>query len=202
MIKGIDISHWNEYKAFTPHIDHIDFCFIKATEGLNYIDNMAYDFAEYMLKKDKLIGFYHFAKFNTPIDSIKEAKHFVKSIRSYVELRNAVLALDVEASALNKSVEYSEIFMSYCYEKLGVKPLIYCSHNEVNRFKELQDNGNKLWVAKWNNSKNITSKILKSEIPKTIYWEKPSIWQYSNMNNSLDCNVFNGTKKQFMKLGK
>ena len=188
MIEGIDISHWNWSKLikerFTFNTFAIsNFIIMKATQGLRYKDDKMIRFMQEIYTPvtrnyDKHIGFYHFADAKTADSWKAEANNFISSIQSYIGYY-PVLALDVEADALNKKYidEWSAAFISYVEEKTGIKPMLYCSQSACKKFKKTCETGAGLWVAKY--GKEPTKAQIK---PWTFY----AIWQYTSKPYDLD----------------
>lgn len=187
MLKGIDISHWQENDVLSGVIDfkNYDFILMKATEGLSFKDKY---FRKYMdiLPSSKLAGAYHFAHAECN-DPIKEARFYLNEIRPYIG--SILMALDLEDKSLaNKKLdEWALKFCNYVYEETGIRPLIYCSQSTCKRLKRTAGAGFGLWVAEYSVEK-----------PKSVkpfpFW---AIWQYTN--RPIDHDYFNGNREQFIK---
>ena len=76
---GIDISNWQV--GIKPSSMQIDFCIIKATEGVGFVDKCFKNWANELVESDKLFGFYHFARNNPPYD---EAVFFYETTKNYI----------------------------------------------------------------------------------------------------------------------
>ena len=195
MLNGIDISHHNSNMSNPHDINLVDFVIMKATEGIRFKDPKM-DFYMRILDKEKLYGFYHFARPDLGNDPEDEAQHFVNTVRKYISDRS-ILALDVEANALNcgNLDAWCSIFAQVVDVETGILPMIYCSQAECKRFPATAALGCGLWVAKW--SKN---KPTQKQIDPWSFW---AIWQWSSSGNfsgvRCDCDIFNGTREQFMK---
>lgn len=202
MIKGVDISLWNwDYLSrvnFAPLKDLTMFTLMKASEGSTYKDrkldlyyNILHGSGNGRPDKDRMYGFYHFARpenMNTPE---QEAANFLGLIRHHAG--HAIFALDVEAGALSLTqARLDKWVYEWCrivYESVGVKPLIYCSAAETKRFPRAAEYDCGLWVAKWSSKKPTKKEIL----PWKIY----AIWQDGTNNGLIDSNQFNGTPEQW-----
>lgn len=189
MLKGIDISHHNKYQIFPKNgkpqlvLSKHDFIIMKATEGKTYVDPCLDDYLQ-QLAPDQLYGFYHFARpeRNRAKD---EAKHFCDTIGRYGE--SAILVLDWEAQAVSQPIEWALEWMQYVEKVYGKKPLIYCSSWYTKKLKPLLENNNGLWVAHYTNKKQ----------PTVYTYPTFALWQYSS--EPYDKDVFNGTRKQWLK---
>ena len=195
MLNGIDISHHNKNMKHISDINEFDFVIMKASEGASYQDPALNIFVNY-LDKNTLRGFYHYARPENGNTAKKEAENFVRTILKY---SNApfIVALDVEGEALKyKNLdEWVLHWCKYVYNALGIRPLIYTSEYECQRFKLAFDFGCGLWVAKWS-----LQRPNKDRIKPWRFW---AIWQKSSKKIvsgvRCDFNVFNGTREQFLK---
>lgn len=195
MLKGLDISHHNKNMKDIRVLNKYDFIIMKSSEGSTYRDP-ALAFYMNILNKNMLKGFYHFARPENGNLAKSEASNFLSSILKYIDGR-AILALDVEAGALN----YKDLdkwvydFCKYVYDATGIRPMIYCSEAECHRFKKAAAFSCGLWVAKWSITKPSKSKIKP--------WEFWAIWQKSDREvvSGVRCDLdyFNGSKEQFIK---
>lgn len=185
-LKGIDISHHNKYQIASGQLDlsKQDFIIAKVTEGATFKDPM---FDEYMKAIDYLekpYGIYHYARPENN-DAIKEARHFIDTIKSDGE--KAILVLDWEAKATQFDIQWAVDWLRYVEQYFGKKPLIYCSSWYTKKLKPVLDNGNGLWVAHYTKAKK-----------PTIYtYPFYAIWQYSS--DPYDKDVFNGNLSQWLK---
>lgn len=200
MIKGIDISHHNNFKDPTDILQY-DFVIMKATEGCNFKDPKIKLYNDVLSSAGDdmpVRGFYHFARPERLNHYGDEAANFLKTVAPYLKY-SPILALDVEAQAL-KFPDLDDWCLAWCkyvYNMTRVKPLIYCSAAECHRFKKCAAFGCGLWVAKW----SITKPTKKQILP----WEFWAIWQYYNAalisGAKTDCDYFNGTIEQLVKYG-
>ena len=221
-LNGIDISGWN-YGIDLSKVAG-DFVIIKATQGTTYKNarehgDTAYyrKLADAALKAGKLIGFYHFP--NSSRGAVKEANYFYEAVKPYIG--RAVLVLDWENNDQNKQnnlkagVSYAKKFLDRVYSLSGVKPLIYMSRSVTKEYNwsSVANAGYGLWVAQYLykyydkpqvgyvNNPTLTSGGFGA-------WKKPTIYQYtsngrlSGTNNTLDLDVFYGTRADWLKLAR
>lgn len=189
MIRGIDISHHNQWQIFPKkgepaiNFDKHDFIIMKATEGRTYVDPCMKKYVE-MLPENKLHGFYHFARPENNSAEV-EAKHFCDTLGELGE--DAILVLDWEAKATSCPIQWAVDWCNYVERIYGKKPLIYCSSWYTKKLKPLLDNNNGLWVAHYTKNKK----------PTVHTYPTWAMWQYSS--DPYDKNVFNGSSNQFRK---
>lgn len=151
-IHGIDVSHhqdtinWDEVKKFG-----VTFVFVKATEGIDYLDTMFTHNWQNVEKENMIRGAYHF--YESDDDPVQQAAWFVNNVKSFKGVLPPVI--DVESAGHNKVTieEYQNklIVLLNEVEKLtGIEPLIYSSPNFAAKY--LTDNKfgkYKLWIAEY-----------------------------------------------------
>lgn len=101
-MKGIDISTHNKKIDFKKvKGEGIEVVIIKATEGINYIDNMLEEHYKGASKEGLNIGFYHFMSEKT--EPREQARDFYNSIKN--KKYNVLPCLDIETNNLKRSKE-------------------------------------------------------------------------------------------------
>mgnify|MGYP000309260442 CR=1 FL=1 len=58
--KGIDVSHYDGKIEWQKTLNHVDFVFVKATEGITYTDPRYHENASALQNVEQAIGAYHF----------------------------------------------------------------------------------------------------------------------------------------------
>lgn len=193
MLNGIDVSGWQTPQDVRSHWDPGQFCMIKATEGDNFksdsldaLYSVIQAGSSSIIAKDKLYGFYHFAR---PDQSTadKEAAWFLRAVGHHKGY--ALFALDWEAQALSYDPFWALSWLRQVEEKTGSKPLFYISASEENsgKYATIRDAGYPLWVAHWG---------VKS--PTVRCWRNWAMWQYTD--RPLDKDQFNGDVKEWRDL--
>jgi lysozyme len=182
-IYGIDVSHnngtidWEKVQSSTPANS---FAFIKATEGVGYVDPMCQANATAVSQKTKLrFGYYHFASLNNSTnvskDATDEANWFVQTMQTLPEA-SLVPVLDIERndSKLTPAQvqEWISAFMSQM-DVLGFPKVILYSY--VSFLNDSLPQGHPfgslpLWIAHYTSSPQPT-------IPHG--WTAYTLWQYS-----------------------
>lgn len=122
VMKGIDISDWQE--GFDLAAARPDFVIIKATEGLNIVDECCDGFVQEAIRLDIPFGYYHFAR---PNDPAAEAKYFYSNTRGYAG--KGIPILDFEVPNPNSWIE------TWCktfYQLSGIKPWFYTYSDCIN----------------------------------------------------------------------
>lgn len=173
MIRGIDVSHWQgiiDWKKVKT-----DFVFMKATQGVKYVDPMFKENQKNARAYGNLCGFYHFAE---GTDIKKEAAHFVKTIGELKQ--NEIVILDWEIEHENPT-RWCREWLDEVKRLTGVKPILYTNEARVKSINwtivVAGDYG--LWVAKY----------LKPDFgifppsffrPVSDEWPFWVLWQYSS----------------------
>lgn len=186
MLKGIDVSHWNNNNVIT---NDLDFVICKATEGEKYKDKTFINKLDLCDKLGiELVGAYHYAKTN--MDVLGNAENFLNSVMSRKEFNNnMILALDIEGEDVNRKNAWSwcKDWCDIVYINTGIRPVIYTSAYYTKYMEELFKANYGLWVAHWN--------VEKPKIKSYPFW---ALWQYAVVDK-IDRDYFNGTKEQFLK---
>lgn len=198
-IHGIDVSRyqnyidWDEVKAMQVGNVHINFAFIKATEGLGSVDIYYTRNWDKVQNTGLVRGAYHY--FLATKSGKAQAENFV----NVVELEKGDLppVLDVEQAygvtpdKLKKNLkEFLETVELY----YGVKPIIYTNVDFYNHF--LKDDFDKypLWVAHY----------LRKDRPRItrdwLFWQHSEQGSVNGILTKVDFNVFNGDSTAFNHL--
>lgn len=185
MVKGFDVSHWQDHKAFVKALGELKpaFCMCKATEGMTYVDRTYWNKVNELKQFGVLRGAYHYARpeNNHPED---EANNFLSTIQ--FDGRPMLLALDWEDVALTCSPNWALEWLEYVFEHTGIRPMFYCQQSAVSKCKIIADNDYGLWVARYKD-------VLGSVAP----WQTYAIWQ--RRSGAVNGNTFNGTLEQLYK---
>ena len=147
--KGIDIYNGEGYAGMRGDETAAGFVICKASEGVGFKDVFAKQFSDAVVGAGKLLGFYHFARSNDPI---QEADYFLARVEETGHKNEATLWLDYEASALGNGPAWCKRFIDRVNEKTGKKCGIYTSQSVTTS----QDFSNiagyvPLWVAQYAN---------------------------------------------------
>ena len=191
-VQGIDVSHHQgEIKWEKVKKEGIDFAYIKATEGGDFIDKRFSTNWTQARKNHIVAGAYHF--FTLCKSGKEQAENFI-SVVPIVE-NSLPPAIDLEFMGnctsrsgridLNKELS---IFMDKVQRQYKKKPVIYTTYEFYNRYN-ISGATDILWI------RDIFMK------PKKIYsW---TFWQFSNrqriegIEGYVDGNVFIGSKEDF-----
>lgn len=198
-VHGIDVSKhqgdidWHEVATMVDKGKHIEFAFIKSTEGTSLSDHR-FNYNYIQAKKEKLlVGAYHFFIPSRPGEA--QAKKFIQHTK--LEDGDLPPVLDIEkfygCSKVTLQKEL-KIWLKLVEEQYGVEPIIYTNAKFYENYLKGEFEDYPLWVAHY--------KVFdKPEISRN--WE---FWQHSEEGNvngiteRVDFNVFNGSLSQLRSL--
>lgn len=165
---GIDVSHhqgeidWHSILShqFTPHLD---FIYLKATEGKDHIDSQWKQNRKQLLKAKKKHGAYHF--FRPYTDPVLQAQHFLNHYKVEVNDLPPVIDVEVESSSDEQLVKDVTLYIKEIENKTGRRPIIYTSyHFYLTKFRnEFEDY--KFWIAAY------TKPFVVPKDERILYWQ-------------------------------
>ena len=176
-VSGIDISHhqgeviWNEVKK-----SGISFVFVKATEGIDYVDTMFTTYWNDLEKENFIKGAYHF--YSSDDDPVEQARWFVGNVKNFSHSLPPVL--DIERKG-HKHItpETFEKGVLTCLEEIeklsGKKPIIYSSPKFADTYlfdKKFENYF--LWIADY--------EVAQPQVPNcwnAVGWH---FWQHTNLD--------------------
>jgi lysozyme len=102
-LNGIDISHWQAEPDWKELAKHIDFVYLKATEGNNYTDPTLVKRYKAAKAVGLKVGVYHFARFSSVEDALAEQKYFISVVGELDVDLPLVLDIENDAAKLSKA---------------------------------------------------------------------------------------------------
>ena len=198
-IHGIDVSHhqqdidWQEVKAMQIKDIKIGFGFIKATEGIQNIDDQFS--ANWVAAKKMHItrGAYHF--YNPSRSGKAQAQNFIKQVRLVKGDLPPVLDIEnlngVSIPKIQQGVADWLLLVEAHYQ---VKPIIYTNAFFYNSVLGQKFDGYPLWVAHY----------LVKDKPRIqrswVFWQHNETGLVNGIATYVDFNVFNGDSTAFQQL--
>lgn len=180
-IKGIDVSHWQgniDWKKVAN--DGVKFAFIKASEGSNYVDAKFKTNVEGANATGIKTGAYHYAKFSSVPEAIKEANHFLSTVAGLTLTYPLVLDLEEDKKKVGKKI-LTDAALAFLKVLTDAKRsvILYSGKSFIeNNLDESKFKDVPLWVARYNSTLG----------------RKADIWQYasngivSGINGKVDMN--------------
>ena len=198
-VHGIDVSHyqenidWERLRNASLNSSPVSFVFIKATEGTTLLDdNFNLNFYE-AKQNDFIRGAYHF--FLPDVDAQKQARFFLKQV--HLEPGDLPPVLDVEKvgklteTQLQKAVK---TWLDIVEKEYSVKPIIYTGYKfKLHYLNTPAFDEYPYWIAHY-------------YVEKLEYRGKWNFWQHTDcgkvtgIKGNVDCNIFNGSFEDLMKL--
>ncbi len=198
-IHGIDVSRhqslisWDAVKAMQIKNIKIGFGFIKATEGIQNVDDQFKKNWAAAKRADIPRGAYHFF---TPSRSGKaQAENFIATVK--LDIGDLPPVLDIEqtnGTSIPKLQQGISDWLVMVEAHYHVKPIIYTNAFFYTAFLGERFNGYPLWVAHY--LVNDTPRINRN----WIFWQHNETGQVNGINTYVDFNVFNGDSAAFKKL--
>lgn len=145
-MNGIDISMYQKGINFNALDSNIKYCYIKATEGINYKDSCYLE--HYNNAKGKVnIGFYHFMSERT--NPTQQAQDFYNCIKDLeyqlipvLDIETNILGRD-KTSITDRVIEFLEAFKSIT----GIDCIIYSYTSFINSYLDERLINYKCWIA-------------------------------------------------------
>ncbi len=194
-IHGIDISHhqgdidWDLLRQ-----QDIQFIYMKATEGGDWVDPKFKIFWRSASERGILIGAYHFYRICKT--GTEQANNFIDTVPKNV--KSMPHAIDLEYIGNCKTEKSKEQiireisdYINAIQKHYGKPPIIYTTKKFHNHFLINQLMETNIWI------RNL---LYNPQLPDNRKW---IIWQYSNqgriigIQKNVDLNAFNGDEKKF-----
>ena len=194
-LPGIDVSHYQGRVAWqSVKAAGISFAYLKATDGVTYLDPHYENNATTLKKMGMTFGAYHF--FEPKDDPIAQAKHYLSRVTFSKGSLPPVLDIEITGQFKPEQIRSGVMrWLEYVEQKTGCKPMIYTYADFWNTNLGNELIAYPLWLADYNS-------ILK--LPKGVnawhFWQHSQKGRVSGIDLSVDLNWFNGneaTLKQF-----
>lgn len=205
-MRGIDISNHQGSAGFkiSNHLEQIDFCICKATQGLDFVDAYCDVWVQTLISAEKPWGFYHFGDARN--DAVKEAEYFVRNCENY--FCEGVPSLDWEALydkygnlLSDPSVSWVNAFTERIYQITYIHPWIYGNPWRFNQGGV--DSACMRWIASYPNVLNPPLDYALPEVPQTDglvgAWQFCSDGRLPGYSGNLDFNVFYGDAEAWQR---
>lgn len=198
---GPDLSHWNTpmsaygTKALTLEGD---FCMIKATQGLSYIDPTFKDRLK-VLSGQHHYGAYHYLsrKDGKVLDQVK---YYINTLEVLGVINESVLCLDWEEGLTKGTALEIEDACKWVADRTGRVPMIYVSYSNINLVPELLP----VWAARWRDvdaiSYNLYS-MMRNLHPNIVMWQWTNKKESKYFTSKIDYNVTHLDLKAWQKIG-
>lgn len=195
-LNGIDIASYQ--RGINLAAVPLDFVFVKATEGVGYVNPDCARAVDQALKAGKLVGVYHYIN---GAGAIAEADYFFKNCSGWKG--KVVFAVDWESGG-NKAwgnTAYLDTFIKRLASHTGVPPVLYAS---ISSFPSAVASANNCarWVAQYasmNPTGYQTTPWNEGKYPCTIR-QYSSAGRLPGWNGNLDLNKFYGDRNTWLAI--
>lgn len=150
-VQGVDVSHYQGAIDWSLlQKTGIDFAFIKATEGSNYIDENFEKNWEDASKTNMKIGAYHFFSFDSPAK--EQAKNFTKTVKTLSGKLAPVIDIeyygDKEANPpdVDEVIKNLQEMLDELEKEYQTKPIIYTTYKVYKRYIQGNFDNYPLWI--------------------------------------------------------
>lgn len=206
VVKGVDVSAYQgDIDWDTLAKENIDFAFIKATEGHDYVDEQFKKNWAESQKTQVKVGAYHFLNYDST--GKEQAKNFIEQVPVSNKNLPPVLDLELYGTYETAPMEKEKVkvildeFLKEIENTYKVKPIIYTNQYLFDLYIGTEYKDYKIWIVD-----------LDSNWPKTLKnGEEWTFWQFSHRGvldgyqntegaeTFIDMNLYNGTYKEFIK---
>lgn len=197
-IKGIDVSHHqNEVDWRLIKEQEIQFAFIKATEGGDFIDKRFNENWREAIENGIDVGAYHFFTFCS--DPKEQANNFIDVVPKIDNSLPPVIDLEFGGNCKLKKDKDSlindiKIFEEIIYNHYLKKPILYITEDFYNAFLLDEFKDNPIWA------RDIYKKPKLKDKREWILWQYGNRGHLKGINMYVDLNVFNGNNEAYEKL--
>src|SRR4051794_4941552 len=207
-LEGLDVSHWqNTIDWFAVAASGRSFSYIKASEDVDFVDNMYATNRAAANAAGLVIGAYHFATPDSSSgDGRAEADHFVDTAKP--ASGDLLPVLDLERSGgLSQTalITWVRDWLDRVEERTGVRAVIYCSPNFWKTYMGdttwFANNGYEvLWVAHWTTASDPTVPGGAWGANGWTFWQYTSSGVVPGIAGRVDLNRFNGSDLKAVRI--
>lgn len=200
-VRGVDVSSYQgeiDWQLLSKQ--HIQFAFIKATEGSSFVDkNFIYNFEE-ASKTDLRVGVYHFFSYDS--SGSAQADHFIATVPKSNKMLPPVIDVefygDKEKNLPNKDEVTKNLtdMLKKLEEYYGAKPIIYATRKAYRLFISGSYQDYDIWI------RDVYFKPTELDGQQWVFWQysdKGILEGYTGTEKYIDLNVFNGSQEEFRK---
>jgi lysozyme len=197
--QGLDVSHFQGTVDW-PQVAQAGyaFAFIKATDGITYVDPMFATNWAGAKAAGLLRGAYHF--FEADDDPQQQAANYLKNVS--LESGDLPPVLDVEASSTSSEVPTATIIDSiqaWLYavaQATGRTPILYTNRTYWDSLGTEQFSGYPLWLAEY----GVASPTLPQGWTSWAFWQFSQSGEISGIAASVDLNLFQGSLQDLQQM--
>ena len=198
-IRGIDVSHhqgtidWEKLSRANIGKEGVNFVFVKATEGKNFLDENFND-NFYEAREIGLIrGAYHY--FKPDVSAKDQAEYFLKQVHLEAGDLPPVLDIEEKGSLSTKQLQKAaKTWLDIVERQYGVPPILYTGYKfRESYLKTKEFERYPYWIAHY-------------YVPQLAYKGKWKFWQHTDcgkvngIKGKVDFNIYNGSMYDLRRL--
>ncbi len=191
-LPGIDVSHWQgaiDWDAVAA--DGVEFAFIKATEGGDYVDPRFAANWSGAQRAGVVRGAYHF--FRPQTDAVAQAEHFLRTVQ--LAPGDLPPVLDVEVTDGRSAATIAAGVRTWLQEverATGRRPILYTRASFWTAQMGSGFGGYPLWVAHY----GVSSPNIPAEWSGWTFWQHSDAGRVDGISGDVDLNWFNGDRAE------
>jgi lysozyme len=202
LVLGVDLSAYQGAIDWdTLDQQNLDFVFIKATEGKDYVDEQFKTNWEASKKTGLKVGAYHFLSYETT--GKEQAQNFIKNVTLTDKNLPPVVDLELYGKFEENPLPKEQVkvilddFLKEVESNYGVKPIIYTSQRVFKMYIGTDYKDNKFWIVDLDNS---WPETLPNGNTFTFwqYTQRGILHGYDGNETFIDMDRYNGTYQEFL----
>lgn len=189
LVEGVDVSHWQKPQDWHKHkADGKQFVFVKATEGVGYVDPMFKAHVQGARNAGLLVGAYHF--FRPSLPYAIQAEHFLTTCSAVTLDLPPALDMETMDNASAEAVTVSSLlWLAEVGTSVRKTPIVYSGLYFINGLHNPRGFAKyPLWIPQYRN------RMPTLPLPYT----KWTFWQ--NSGTGIDHDYFNGSLEELVSL--
>jgi lysozyme len=198
-IRGLDVSHFQGTVDW-PQVAQAGyaFAFIKATEGITYVDPMFAANWAGAKAAGLLRGAYHFFEAND--DAQQQAENFLNAVA--LEPGDLPPVLDVESSSASAKVPTATIiqrvaaWLQAVQQATGLTPILYTNASYWNSLRTEQFGAYPLWLAEY----GVATPVLPKGWTSWAFWQFTQSGEVPGIATAADLDLFQGSLQDLQRL--
>ena len=203
-IQGVDVSAYQgdiDWKKLAGQ--DIDFAFIKATEGSNFVDEKFQDNYKDAIDAGIRVGAYHFFSYDSSGEV--QGENFISVVDKTDNMLPPVIDIEFYGDKarnlpdVEKTKKELGILLSKLEEHYGMKPIIYATKKSYDLYIANDYCDYDIWI------RDVLTKPKLSDNRTWTFWQYTSrkkLEGYIGEEKYIDVNVFYGSEKEFAKYAK
>lgn len=197
--RGLDVSHFQDTVDWQQVAQAgYAFAFIKATQGIDFVDPLFAANWSGAKAAGLLRGAYHF--FDASADPQQQAENFLNTVT--LEPGDLPPVLDVESSSTSSQVSTATVvegiaaWLQTVEQATGRTPILYTDNTYWDSLGTKQFSGYPLWIADY----GVASPTLPTGWTRWAFWQFSESGEIPGITTAVDLNLFQGSLQDLQRL--